>query len=223
VEPLGGPALVRVQADFIEVSLAQCDELLFGDHAPATDCELRQQVGQLVAQGQATMVETLTAVTRSDKTAISESIREFIYPTEFEPPQTPTEVRSAAGDGKPALQPRDFAVGPMPSAWDKRNVGSRFEVEPMIEADGHTVAVRLVPEIVYHVKNAIWQEWKNPRGDAHVQMPVFHALQCNQAVIVMPGQPLLAATLTPKGPDGMADASRKIMVFVKCDLIPPRN
>jgi hypothetical protein len=215
--------LVRVQAEFIEVSLAQCDELRFGDHAPATDGELRQQVGQLVAQGQATIVETLTAVPRSDKTAISESIREFIFPTEFEPPQTPSEVRSAAGGGKPALQPRDFAVGPTPSAWDKRNVGSTFEVEPTIEADGHTVKVRLVPEIVVHVKNEIWQEWKDPRGDAHVQMPVFHVLQCNQAVIVMPGQPLLAATLTPKGPDGMADASRKIMVFVKCDLIPAGN
>ena len=71
VEPLAGPALVRVQAEFIEVSLAQCDDLLFGDHAPATDGELRQQVGQLVSQGQATMVETLTAVTRSGKTAIS--------------------------------------------------------------------------------------------------------------------------------------------------------
>jgi len=159
----------------------------------------------------------------SGQYATSESIREFTYPTEHEPPETPKEVRSAAGDGKSALQPRDFATGPTPSAWDTRNVGSMFEVTPTIEADGHTVTVRLVPEIVYHVKNEIWQEWKDPRGDAHVQMPVFHVLQCNQAVIVMPGQPLLAATLTPKGPDGMADASRKIMVFVKCDLIPAGN
>jgi hypothetical protein len=219
VEPLAGPALVRVQAEFIEVSLAQCDELLFGDHAPATDGELRQQVGQLVAQGRATMVETLTAVTRSDKTAISESIREFIYPTEFEPPQTPTEVRSAAADGKPALRPRDFAVGPIPSAWDKRNVGSRFEVEPTIEADGHTVTVRLVPEVVVHVKNEIWQEWKDPRGDAHVQMPLFYTLRCNTSVRTQAGKPFLVATLSPKGPDDLPDPNRKILLFVKCDIL----
>ena len=83
--------------------------------------------------------------------------------------------------------------------------------------------IRFVADVVRHVKNWVWYEWNGKHGASHVQMPVFHALQCNQAVIVMPGQPLLAATLTPKGPDGMADATRKIMVFVKCDLIPPRN
>jgi hypothetical protein len=219
VEPLAGPALVRVQAEFIEVSLAQCDELLFGDHAPATDGELRQQVGQLVAHGQATMVETLAAVAVSGQYATSESIREFTYPTEHEPPETPKEVRSAAGDGKSALQPRDFATGPTPSAWDTRNVGSMFEVTPTIEADGHTVTVRLVPEIVYHVKNEIWQEWKDPRGDAHVQMPLFYTLRCNTSVRTQAGKPFLVATLSPKGPDDLPDPDRKILLFVKCDIL----
>ena len=218
-EQLAALALVRVQAEFIEISLAQCDELLFGDHAPATDGELRQQVGQLVAQGQATMVETLTAVAISGQTVTTESVREVIYPTEFEPPQTPKEVRSAAGNAKPKLQPRDFAIGPTPSAWDTRDVGSLFEVTPTIEKDGHTVKVQLMPEIVYHVKNEIWQEWKDPRGDAHVQMPLFYTLRCNTTVRTQAGKPLLVATLSPKGPDDLPDPSRKILLFVKCDIL----
>lgn len=218
-EPTAAPALVRVQAEFIEVSLARCDQLLFGDHAPATDGELRQQVSQLVAQGQATMVETLTAMAISGHKATSESIREVIFPSEFEPPETPKEVRAAAGDGKPALQPRDFAVGPTPSAWDKRDVGSMFEVTPTVEADGHTVRLKFAPEIVAHLKNEIWQEWKDPRGDAHVQLPLFYTLRCNTTVRTQAGKPLLVATLSPNGPDDLPDPSRKILLFVRCDIL----
>ena len=218
-EPLAGPALVRVQAEFIEVSLAQCDELLFGDHAPATDSELRRQVGQLVAHGQATMVETLAAVAVPGQYATSESIREFTYPTEFEPAEIPSEVRSIAKEAKPALTPLAFATGPTPSAWDTRPLGATFRVEPTIDEDGHTVTVRFTPEIVCHAKNEIWVEWKHPRGDSPLQMPVFYTLRCDTTVRTQAGKPLLVAALSPKGPGDFPDPSRKILLFVKCDIL----
>lgn len=119
-----GPRQVRVQTEFIEVSTTQLDELMFGEQAPATDGALREEVGRLITQGKATLVETLMAVTESGNKASAESIREFIYPTEFEGPQVPDEVRSDAKGAEPVPKPRDFAVGYTPSAWETRNLAA---------------------------------------------------------------------------------------------------
>ncbi len=217
------PSLIRVQAEFIEVSQAQLADLMFGEHAPATDGALRQQVGELITQGQASLVETLMVMTQAGRKATAESVREFIYPTKFEPPSAPDEVRSDAKAGQPVPAPRDFAVGPMPSASDSRNLGATLEIEPNLEDNGSAIKLRVVAELIYHVRNEIWAEWKDRRGTAHVQMPILYTVRCNTIVTTASGKFLMVAALSPKNPDGLPDPARKLMLFVKCDLLntPP--
>ena len=206
------PTTIQTQVEFIEVTQERYTALLAGNHTTGNDGELRQQLAAMVTKGEAEVVETMVCIAKNCEKATVESITEFIYPTEFEPPEMPLIAGSKGVDE---------ATGPIPAAWDTRNLGSTLEVEAVLYEDTGAVDMRFAAEVVRHVKNWVWYEWNGKHGASPAQMPVFTVLSCSQSVFVMPGQPLLAAALTPKGPDGMADASRKIMVFVKCELIPP--
>jgi hypothetical protein len=210
---------IRVQVEFIEVSHEHFTELMFGPKPPANDGELRQQVAQLIKDSKATVVETLLCTSKSGNKATSESVEEFIYPTEYEPATLPDNVKGDEAAAKTEGNRPDPATGPMPTAFETRNVGSTLEIEPTLSSDNKTIDLRFVPEIVYHVGNQVWAEWKGVHGNSPVQMPTFYALRVNTAAILRDGHYLLAAALSPKTKDGVPDFTRKLMVFVKADVI----
>lgn len=212
---------IRVQVEFIDVSHEQFTELMFGPKPPANDGELRKQVAQLVKVGKGTIIETLLCTARSGQKATSESIEEFIYPTEYEPATLPDKLdgKAAEAAGKTEGNRPDPATGPMPTAFDTRNVGSTLEIEPTLGTDLKTIDLRFVPEIVYHVGNEIWGEWKGEHGNSPVQMPTFYAIRVNTAATLTDGHYLMTGALSPKNKEGKPDFSRKLMVFVKADVI----
>lgn len=212
---------IRVQVEFIDVSHEQFTELMFGPKPPAGDGELRQQVAQLIKDGKATVMETLLCTTRSGQKATTESVEEFIYPTEYEPATLPTNIPAKDEEvlGKVSGKRPDPATGPTPTAFDTRNVGSTLEIEPKLSNDHKTIDLRFIPEIVYHVGNEVWAEWKGEHGNSPVQMPTFYTLRLNTAVTLTEGHFMLAAALSPKSKEGIPDLTRKLMVFVKADVI----
>lgn len=76
--------------------------------------------------------------TRSGQTARIELIREFIYPTEFDPPQIPQNTNS--GQITPVTPST-------PSSFDTRNLGVELEVQPQIGPDGFTIDLILQPRV----------------------------------------------------------------------------
>jgi hypothetical protein len=216
-----GMKQIRVQVEFIDVSHEQFTELMFGPKPPANDGELRQQVAQLIKDSKATIVETMLCTARSGQKATSESIEEFIYPTEYEPSELPDNihVKDELDVEKAKAILRDLATGPSPTAFDTRNVGSTLEIEPTLGADLKTIDLRFTPEIVYHVGNQVWAEWKGEHGNSPIQMPTFYTLRTNTAVILSDGHYMLTAALSPKNKEGVPDFTRKLMVFVKADVI----
>lgn len=214
-------AQVRVQVEFIDLSHEQLTELMFGAKPAANDTELRQQVAQLVKDGKAKVMETLLCTGRSRQKSTTESIEEFIYPTEYEPAEFADESKKPAPAANEAADSsKREALGPTPTAFETRNLGSTMEIEPTVSEDGKTIDLRFVPEIVYHVENEIWAEWKDEHGSAHVQMPVMYTLRVNTSVKLANGKPLLVGALTPKNDKGVPDHDRKLMVFVKADVLP---
>ncbi|MBN8460302.1 MAG: hypothetical protein J0M04_20935 [Verrucomicrobia bacterium] len=209
------PKMIRVQVEFIEVSHPQYTELMATPRKTTNDTDLRARLTALTKEGKATVVETLAATGKSGQKATSESIEEIIYATEYEPPELPCNGVS----GQKSEPNPNTVNGPTPSAWDTRNTGGTLEIEPNITDDGHFIDIRLVPEIVYHVGNRVWMEWKDDHGKANIEMPDFYTVRMNTSLTVVDGQPFLAAALSPKNDKGACDPTRKLMVFVRADIV----
>lgn len=210
------PKMIRVQVEFIEVSHPQYTELMATPRKTANDTDLRASLTTLAKEGKATVVETLVATAKSSQKATSESIEEIIYATEYEPPEPGCD----GGSTTPKSEPNPNTVnGPAPSAWDTRNTGGTLEIEPVISDESNLIDIRLVPEIVYHVGNRVWMEWKDSHGKANIEMPDFYTVRMNTSLTVVDGQPFLAAALSPKDDKGAPDPTRKLMVFVRADIV----
>jgi len=92
-----------------------------------------------------------TVTTKSGNKAVINVIREFRYPTEFDPPQIPQTVGNANSNG--TTQSTGFITNPIitpttPSAFETRNLGVTLEVTPTVGADGYTIDLELAPEVV---------------------------------------------------------------------------
>lgn len=89
--------------------------------------------------------------TQSGKKAIISINREFPYPTEYEPPQIPTESGVSQGGGTTtgaASTTIPIVTPSFPSNFERRNLGVTLEVEPQVGADGYTIELNLSPEVV---------------------------------------------------------------------------
>ncbi|MBK1831486.1 hypothetical protein JIN77_12165 [Verrucomicrobiaceae bacterium R5-34] len=84
-----------------------------------------------------------SVVSRSGERSKIEIKREFIYPTEYEPPELPNSI------GNSTLSTGIFPVTPAtPTAFETRNVGVTLEVEPTVSADKNFIELSLRPELV---------------------------------------------------------------------------
>lgn len=108
---------------------------------------LDQQTGADVLQKPST-------IARSGERSKIEVIREFIYPTEYEPPELPNSV--GGGDnfndplgGQQGNTVQSTPVTPAhPTAFETRNVGVTLEVEPTVGPNKQFIELSLRPELV---------------------------------------------------------------------------
>jgi general secretion pathway protein D len=153
----------------LAISQNAIDALLFGIQgtsaiAPAvgalsgvfTDPQFQLVVRALNQRKGIDLLSAPRVTAKSGQKATIEIIREFRYPTEFEPPQIPQQIGTqgsgitilGAGLGAPP-QNNSFPVTPTtPTAFDTRNTGVTLEVEPQIGPDGYTIELSLVPQVV---------------------------------------------------------------------------
>jgi general secretion pathway protein D len=90
-----------------------------------------------------------SVVTKSGQRATIAIIREFIYPTEFDPPQIPQQIGGTVAGIQNTTAPEVVPITPStPTAFEKRDIGISLEVEPVISEDGKIVDLNLVPSSV---------------------------------------------------------------------------
>lgn len=226
-DPLGEiyddlPKMIRVQVEYIEVSHETLTAVM-SDLKLTTDGMIRAHLGELVKKKEAKVIETMIVVARPGQKATTESIEEYIYPTEYDPALTPetVEVKAEEIEGEKTLKVEapDLATGPTPTAFETRNLGSTLEVEPNVGANDKIIDLRFAPEIVYHVGNTVWSTWKDKRGTANIEMPKMYSIRTSTGVTVARGEYRLVSAQSPKGENGFPDFDRKLMLFVKCDLL----
>lgn len=207
------PVQAQVQVEFLEMNHDALTQLLFlGKPTTADATVLRQNVQEMVGKGEAKVLETQIIVVKEGERAIAQSVHEFIYPTEYEQPQLP-----GGSDPEPVM---NWEFGPVPTAFETRDLGSILEVEPRIDKVNRTISIGFTPELVWHTGNSSWHESKDSRGTTfQVQMPDFYTIRLTTSINCISGQYTLAGVVSPKDDKGNTDLTRKVMVFVKCDVL----
>lgn len=204
---------VRVSLQFIEVSHPMLTELLdeTGGHA------LHAKAVSLTKKGQAKILDSCVVTGRSGQKVTLESIREEIYPTEYKSPTLPCSIGSTPGLvlQKDPSNPLYRFIG----AFETRNTGVSIEVDACIEEDGKTIGLLLSPEWVTPVRLETWDEHRDQWGDASFRMPVYETLRVNTGISVIPGKFELVSVITPKPVTPVPGASRKVMVFVRAEIV----
>ena len=137
-----------------------------------------------------------------------------IYPTEYEPPSLAGSFTS--GDGKDKSLPSSN----MPTAFETRNLGNTLEIEPTVDANGKIIDLRFVPELVWHTGDTVWGEGKDALGmPFKISMPDIYTMRLNTAICCISGQYTFVGAVSPKDAKGNTDTTRKVVVFVKCDVL----
>ena len=152
-----------------------------------------------------------SVTTKSGLPARIEVIREFIYPTEYDPPELPNSVGSnlqnngGGFDGGINLSPASVSTFPVtpstPTAFETRNVGVTLEVEPVVGASGYTIDLNLNPEVVefegfINYGNPITSGAIDALGrptqivitENRIEMPIFSTRRVKTQVTVWDGQ-----------------------------------
>lgn len=90
--------------------------------------------------------------TKSGCKAVVKVVREFPYPTEFNPPEVPTSEGGATVSDDVTVGGVVLSSGVVtpttPTAFETRNLGVTLEVEPIIGPDNYTIELKLSPEVV---------------------------------------------------------------------------
>lgn len=218
------PKQVMIQVEFIELPHEILTELLYMRRPGVADSGmLREAVQDLVKREEAAVLETMICTARSGEKSLVESIAETIYPTEYEPPELPASV-TVSGGGKevspdlPALE--RLVSPPTPTSFETRNLGSTLEIEPTIGGNDKIVDLRFAPNLVWHTGRSEWMRRKDSLGnEVSIEMPQIYNIRLNTALTCLDGQYNMIAVASPKDAQGITDPSRKVMIFVKCDVV----
>lgn len=214
------PKLIRVQVEHVEMAHKDLTRLLMEDKSMSADATaLRMKVQEMADKGAAKMLDTQMAIGRSGHKFTTESREEFIYPTEFTPAQMDEKTKKKMEE----LLASPFPVNPaIPTAFETRNLGSILEAEPTLGVeDDDAIDLRLVSELLCHTGDNVWHEGKDVSGNLFkISMPDFYVMEIETSIACIAGQYTLVGVLSPKNAAGKIDPERKVMVFVKCDLLP---
>jgi general secretion pathway protein D len=129
---------------------------IFGIGGLLTDPQFQVVIRALNQKKGVDLLSAPRVTTKSGQRAMIEIVREFRYPTEFQPPQIPqtvgavrTDTGGLTGDLIPLGNNSSVPVTPTtPTHFETRNTGVTLEVEPVVGPDGVTIDLNLVPQVV---------------------------------------------------------------------------
>lgn len=158
-------------------------------------------------------VQSLTAApsvaTRSGQRTHVDMVREFIYPTEFDPPQLAQPPTTK--DGKPIPGLGNLPIFPTtPTAFEMRPVGLRMEFDPVVQP-GNVHRIELYWEITdflgfMNYGNPIKAQVKDQNGkekellisENKIQQPIFETLKLTTSFSARDGEYVVIGGIRPQ-------------------------
>ncbi len=174
---------------------------VFGIAGVFTDPQFQMMIRALNQKKGVDLMSAPSVVAQSGNRAKIEVVREFIYPTEYDPPEIPNDfggttslVGGATSSG--------FPVTPAtPTAFEVRNTGVTLEVDPTLGADDYTINLNLSPEVVEFDgfinygspiqtvgTNALGQSSTVVLTENRIEMPVFNTRKVTTQLTIWDGQ-----------------------------------
>jgi type II secretory pathway component GspD/PulD (secretin)/tetratricopeptide (TPR) repeat protein len=122
----------------------------FGLSGVFTDPQFQVVVRALNQKKGVDLLSAPRVTTKSGQRAVIEIVREFRYPTQFDPPKIPESTGATGVQGIVGGSTSNaFPVTPTtPTNFETRNTGVTLEVEPVVGPDGVTIDLNLVPQVV---------------------------------------------------------------------------
>jgi len=178
---------------------------IFGIAGIFTDPQFQVMIRALNQKKGLDILSAPSVLARSGQRAQIEVIREFIYPTEYDPPEIPTSVGTGGGIGGGGLgqaSTSSFPVTPAtPAAFETRNTGVTLEVDPVLGPDDLTIDLNLSPEVVEFegfinygspINSAAIDQFGNATTveltENRIEMPVFSTRKVTTQVTIWDGQ-----------------------------------
>jgi hypothetical protein len=201
---------IGIRMEYIEVDHSAVTQMLRQPSGLADATALRMGLWKLIEEEKAELVDTSYIVTRSGQRAKIESIREVIYPTEYDPAEVPQKVFGPVTDGD------KISSSASPTAMEVRNVGHTLEVDPVIGADMKTVELNIAPEMVSYLGTKSYG-----KDRSKVEQPVFSTTKTSSALSIADGTWALLGVhaAPPKDIDSEPLVDRRIVSLVRVDLI----
>ncbi len=228
--------------EYFEVDHRVANKLIREYSPKASNAQgLRDHLGTMVKGGEAALVETVWLRSRSGQRAKSESIRETIYPTEYDPPEipntlgvVPNPVRVKVKPGETGASahavlppvaaadssgsnPEILMTSATPTAFETRNVGTTVEVDAVLLDGGELATISMAPELISFEGRDFYirPESKNvPWGVDHILMPLFYTMRTSLQLKAQPGNYNLVGMFTPPN-----KPKKKVIGLLKMDLI----
>lgn len=183
----------------------QAAPAVFGISGVFTDPQFQLMIRALNQKKGVDLLSAPSVMARSGNRAKIEVIREFIYPTEYDPPEIPntfggsTTLSSTPGTTQSS---GGFPVTPAtPTAFEVRNTGVTLEVDPVLGADNYTIDLNLAPEVVEFdgfinygspiqttAVNGLGQTENVVITENRIEMPVFNTRKVTTQVTIWDGQ-----------------------------------
>lgn len=158
-----------------------------------------ERVQKLIAQGEIELLGKLLLKGDADKRMVAESIEEMRYPTQFDPPQIPSEIPKESATEVLKAWP---VVGVTPTSFETRNVGQTLEMETFVSDDGQWIDMNVVAQ---HIRFLRWVKFDAGRlanGERlSIEQPHMHVLRNTQSLRMRNGQRVLLGVHRPPEPN----------------------
>ena len=205
-----GAKTVSLRLEYIEVDQSLFDRWIYENRLDSDGTELRTAAQEWLEAENASFVETVVATGSLGERLKAESIEEYIYPTEYDPPEIPHTVTLAEGATSPV-------TSISATAFETRNLGVTLEADVKILDDDRTIEVDLAPEIVRLIGRTEW-----PNEDSEVlfsqEMPTFYTQKITTQITLRHGRYGFLGTTKPYCAVEDDRAKTVVLQFLRADI-----
>ena len=192
-----------VRIDYFEVDNEELIKLIVTPKQPLREVDFRKEIASLIDAEKAALFGTVEA--NANKGAQVGVHREFLYPTEGDPPEIPYKVQGPIAAGVNLITP------PSPTAYDMRTLGPWLSVRTHKESEFPAWE--------------IYANWTFLRGyqvfgraQSRTRVPVFYGMSTSAVIAERPDKDILLGVFTPppaRKEDLPRDTSRRIVALLR--------